>query len=149
MADSMSFDFSEVTKLAADLGTVAPKSGPFINSAVQVTATKVKKAAQASVKGGSKTWSGLPNTIDYEIKTGGSGNLLSAATGAVSNSITAEVGYNKARGGGKLGNIREFGAPAKSRGPHNDLANALEANQADFQKGLEIAAADGEKAAGL
>lgn len=149
MADSMEFDFSQLNKLAADLGTVPAKSGPFINSAVQVTATKVKKAAQASVKGGSKAWSGLPNTIDYEVKTGGRGAILSALTGAGSNSITAEVGYNKARGGGKLGNIREFGAPGKGLAPHNDLANALEANQADFQAGLEKAVADGEKAAGL
>lgn len=149
MADGIDFDFSEVVNLAQDLGKVPATAGPLINSAVQVTATKVKKSARAKVAGGSNTWSGLPNTIDYDVKTGGSGNATSGITGAVSNSITAEIGYNKARGGGKLGNIREFGAPGKDRGPHNDLANALEENQADFQHGLEIAIADAERAAGL
>lgn len=145
----MNDDFSELTQLARDLGTVPSNAGPLINSAVQVTAGKVKKSAREKVSGGSKSWSGLPNTIDYEIKTGGTGNVLSGVTGAVSNSITAEVGYNKARGGGKLGNIREFGAPGKSRAPHNDLANALEENQADFEKGLDIALRDAERQANL
>lgn len=147
MADGIDFDFSEVVKLAADLGKVPAVAGPLINSAVQVTAVKVKKSAQSKVAGGAKSWSGLPNTIDYELKTGG-GALGTALTGGAT-SLTAEIGYNKARGGGKLGNIREFGAPGKDRGPHNDLANALEENQADFQHGLEIAIADAERAAGL
>lgn len=156
MADGIDFDFSEVLKLSEDLGKVPRNAGPLINSAVQVTAVKVKKSAQSKVAGGSKTWSGLPNTIDYEIKTatGGGANLFeiadaTLASSSPANSITAEIGYNKARGGGKLGNIREFGAPGKDRAPHNDLANALEENQADFQHGLEIALADAERAAGL
>lgn len=140
MADSISVDFSELTKLAADIGKVDIVTAPLVRKAIEVTARKVKDAARAKVAGGAKSWSGLPNTIDYDIH---------GATGARLGGISAEVGYNKARGGGKLGNIREFGAPGKSRGPHNDLANALEENQADFQEGLEKALADGERAAGL
>lgn len=140
MADGIDFDFSEVVKLAADLGKIDAETAPFVRKAIEVTARKVKDAARAKVAGGARSWSGLPNTIDYDIH---------GTTGGRLGGISAEVGYNKSRGGGKLGNIREFGAPGKDRGPHNDLANALEENQADFQHGLEIAIADAERAAGL
>jgi hypothetical protein len=147
-------DFSEVLQLAADFGAVPAHAGPLVNSAMQVTAVKVKKSAQDKVAGGSKRWSALPNSIDYDIKLGDSGSgdkigaiaagLAHGVTGAAADSITAEVGYNKSRGGGPLGNIREFGAPRKDTPPHNDLANALEENQDDFFRGQEIAIADAE-----
>lgn len=137
MSDGIEFDFSEVDRLAADLGKIDAVAAPFVRKAVEVTARKVKDSARAKVAAGSSQWSGLPNTIDYDIH------------GANLGGISAEVGYNKARGGGKLGNIREFGAPAKDTGPHNDLANALEENQDDFQTGLGKALSDAEKAAGL
>jgi hypothetical protein len=140
VSDGFEVDFSDVMKLAADMGHVDETLAPLVRKAIEVTARKVKDSAKAKVAAGSSSWSGLPNTIDYD---------LHGTTGARLGGISAEVGYNKSRGGGKLGNIREFGAPAKNRGPHNDLANALEENQDDFQRGLEIAASDAEKAAGL
>jgi len=35
MADGVSFDLSELTKLSADLGDVPKNAGPLINSAIQ------------------------------------------------------------------------------------------------------------------
>lgn len=140
MSDSINFDFSELTKLAADLGEVPRNAGPFIRSAVQFTATNVKKDARASVQGGSSRWKAAPGAIDYDIH---------GTTGARLGGISVEVGYNKDHGGGALGNLREFGAPGKQLAPHNDLANALHKNEGDFQKGLEIALSDAEKKAGL
>jgi hypothetical protein len=46
----MDADFHELIELARDLGTVPANAGPLIVAAVQVTATKVKKSAQAKVK---------------------------------------------------------------------------------------------------
>jgi hypothetical protein len=139
MADEMSFDFSELDQLAADLGQVADNAGPLINSAVQVTSVKVKKAAAKTVRGGSKRWKALPSTIDYDV---------TVFQGFGVSVIKSEIGYNKGKGG-SLGNVREFGAPQQSTPPSNDLLNALEANQGDFQKGLEIALRDAERRAGL
>lgn len=149
--DSISFDFSELTKLAADLEQVAKTIGPFAHSAVQFTATRIKKEAASSV--GKGRWSAAAAAIDYDIGSGGAGfsevvqGILSGS--ALSNVITAEIGYNKGRGGGPLGNIREFGAPEQNTPPSNDLVNALHSNEADFQKGLEKAAKDAERRAGL
>jgi hypothetical protein len=125
-------------QLAADLGQVPKNIGPFINSAVQFTSVKVKKAAAKSV--GRKRWSAAAAAIDYELKV---------HAGLGGSSITSEIGYNKGKAGGPLGNLREFGAPGQNTPPSNDLLNALEANQADFEKGLSKAAADAERKAGL
>jgi hypothetical protein len=40
-------------------------------------------------------------------------------------------------------------APAQPLAPHNDLANALEKNQGDFEKGLGVAVDQAQKAVGL
>ncbi|KRC52130.1 hypothetical protein ASE16_03520 [Leifsonia sp. Root227] len=151
MSDGFSFDFTEVTKLAADIGRVPKNVGPNLNSALQFTATRVKKDAAKSV--GKGRWSAAAAAIDYAIGVGGS-SLGSAIAGvlsgsALSSEISAEVGYNKGKAGGPLGNIREFGAPGKDTAPSNDLVNALHENEGDFQKGLEKAVSDAERKAGL
>jgi hypothetical protein len=138
VSDGIGFDFSELDKLAADLGEVPGNAGPNIRSAVQFTATLVKRESAKSV--GRGRWSAAAAAIDYDIH---------GTTGARLGGISAEVGYNKGKAGGPLGNIREFGAPAQNTGPSNDLLNALENNQADFQKGLEKALKDAERKAGL
>jgi len=137
MAD---FNFSELDRLAADLGDVPKQTGPLIRKAIEVSSLKVKKSAADSVKSGSRMWKALPRTIDYDI-------LVAAGLGG--SSITSEVGYNKDQGAGHLGNLREYGAPGKNLAPHNDLKTALEANQDDFERGLSIAIEQAERAAGL
>lgn len=134
MADGASFDFSELNRLAADLGDVADNAGPLINSAVQFTSNRVKKQARKSVGGGQ--WSAAGAAINYDI----------TATGT---SIESEIGYDEPGGGGELGNLREFGAPGRNLAPSSDLVNALHANEADFEKGLSKALEDAERKAGL
>lgn len=147
MADSASFDFSELSKLAADLGRVPSTAGPFLRSALERTSRNVKDAANASIYSDDKSgrWIGVAKTVDYDV-------TAKAALGG--SSLEAEIGYNKSRYGdrAKLGNLREYGAPGADGvplAPHNDLLNALHANEADFVKGVAIALNDAEKAAGL
>ena len=131
------FDFSELNALAADLGSVAGRAGPLINKAVQVTAGKVKAEARASVAAGASSWKRLPNMIDYDVKG------LATVLGSL---IQVDIGY-RLGGAGSLGGIREFGSAHAV--PHNDLANALHANEGDFEKGLLLATAQAEREAGL
>lgn len=146
--DEINFDFTELTKLAADLGQVAEKTGPFLRTAFVVTSGKVKDDAIESVKTNqpSRRWKGLSQAaIDYDIKA----DLVGG-----NSVITSEIGYNPARYGkrAKLGNLREFGAPGADGvplAPHNDLLNALHKNEKDFVKGIADATRDGERAAGL
>jgi hypothetical protein len=137
-----SFDFSELTQLAADLDKVPDNAGPLINSAIQVTSIKVKKSAAKRV-GKSPQWSAAAGAIDYEVKT-------VQAFGV--SAIQSEIGYDKEKRAGGLGNLREFGAPDSSSGPlapHNDLATALHENEKDFLFGLIKATEDAERRSGL
>ncbi len=139
---SAGFDFSEVDRLAADLGDVRDKIGPLINSAVQFTSVRIKKAAAKRV-GGSKTWGAAAQAIDYEIKT---------FQGFGASVLQSDIGYDKDKPAGELGNLREYGAPDSTGGPltpHNDLAAALHENELDFGRGLAKAAQDAERKAGL
>jgi hypothetical protein len=144
VADSASFDFSELTALAADLGEVPDNAGPLINSAVQFTSREIKKSAAKRVGSGSKSWRLAAAAIDYDT------SVLQAFGATV---LKSEIGYNKSRKrAAKLGNLREFGAPDSPGGslaPHSDLAHALHENEDDFVKGIAKAAADAERKAGL
>jgi hypothetical protein len=130
MPDGMSFDFSDLTALTADLGRVPDVAGPLIKKAIQVTATNVKKDWQASAKehvvaGHARAY---PYSVDYDITVDRDG-------------VTAEVGPNLGKAQGALGIVED--APGGVRGkPQNNARKALAANQDDFQKGLGIAIRD-------
>jgi len=134
MAD---FDFSELTQLAADLGKVGDKVGPNINSAIKGTSLGVKKAWQEPLRG-SKTLGGLVPALSFDITTG---QFFGVSV------IKSEIGFDKDKAQGPLGNISEYGSPTIA-GRGYGIA-ALEANQEDFVRGLEIATRDAEKEAGL
>lgn len=134
MAD---FDFSELTRLAADLGEVPDNAGPLINSALQHTAVEVKRSWQKRVKG-AKHLPGLPAAIDYDV----------AASRANGQSVLEiQVGFNKDKPQGALGNVNEFGTPLVVGRGHGQAA--LEENIPDFEKGLDAAIRDAERRAGL
>ena len=129
----MDADFSELMSLAADIED-APKALPkYLRKALDVTSIKVKKDAQATVKG-RKGLGHAAGAIDYELK---------GSSGAVSE-MSSEIGYSKDKGAGKLGNLIEYGAPNSGNqlAPSHDLGNALLGNEGDFVDGVEKAVAD-------
>ena len=136
MADGFTVDMSEVNQLAADLGEVPNTAGRFMRSAVEVSARNVKDEAARSVSG-RKGLGHAARAIDYELKT------LQAFGVSL---VDAEIGYNRSRGAGKLGNLIEFGAPGSynNLAPTSDLQKALDATQADFESGLSKALEDAE-----
>ena len=129
----MDAEFSELMTLSADI-EAAPKALPkYLRKALDVTSIKVKKDAQATVKG-RKGLGHAAGAIDYELK---------GSSGSVSE-MSSEVGYNKGKPAGALGNLIEYGAPNSGNqlAPSHDLGNALLANEGDFVDGIEKAAAD-------
>lgn len=138
------FDFSELDKLAADLGEVPNSAGPFINSALQRTAVNVKRGAAATV-GKRRYFKQAAGNISYDVK---------ASHGVTSSALEVEIGYDKG-GAGNLGNLVEFGSPGDPStnlpplAPGNDLKTALAKNQDDFVKGLDAALKDAERKSGL
>lgn len=136
MADGFDIDFSDITKLAADIAEAPREVRPNLRKALEVTSRNIKDA-WASKVAGSPGLEGLQGAVSYDVLSDNS----SVAP------ITAEIGFDKSRRQGPLGNISEFGSvhhPPRGYG----LA-ALQENAADFEKGIDIAVEQAMKAAGL
>lgn len=132
MSDSISFDFTELDKLAADLGNAPRDAGKRIRQAVEITARNVKDAWKDKLEG----TEGVPHgayTITYD---------LDAKPGDDMSSITAEIGAERGRAQAPIVTVIEFGAPGNNLSPRGYGAGALQENQSDFEKGLEIAIGD-------
>lgn len=136
MADE-SFDFSEIDQLAANLADVPREAGPNIRKAITVTSIKTKKDWQEPLKG-SASLPALPYAITFDITT---------SRGSGSSVIKSEIGFDKERNQGALGNISEYGTP-QTTGRGYGL-RALQLNQDDFEAGIAIAIEQAEKKAGL
>ena len=136
----MGDDFSELMSLATDLDDAPHTLPKFLRKAVEVTARHVKDDAVKTVRS-RKELGHAASAIDYE---------LAGKSGVVS-SMSAEVGYNKDRPAGRLGNLVEFGAPSSSNrlSPSHDLGNALLNNESDFEAGVSKAVDDALREVGL
>lgn len=126
------FDFSEFDKLAADLGDAAD-AVPFVKKAMQVTARNVKDAWRDKLKG-SQSLPALPYAVSYDVEVTAGG-------------VEGEVGFDKSKNQGPLGNISEFGSI--NNAPRGFGLASLEENQGDFVKGIETAIDDALKKGGL
>lgn len=124
----LNFDFSEIDKLAADIGKVADGSGRKIRQAFEVTSRNVKdewaKKLQAE-----KGLPHAPRSITYDIK----------ATPGSSSVIESEIGAQRGRLQAPIVTVMEFGAPGNNVAPRGYGRAALQDNEADFIKGLELA----------
>lgn len=91
--------------------------------AVQVTSRKVRDDARNRIKG-HKYLPAYPYSITYDTKLTAEG-------------IEGEIGPDKGRAQGPLGNIVEYGTSKNAPIPH--LGPALDANAEDLVTGIEIA----------
>jgi hypothetical protein len=119
------FDFSELSKLAADLGEVPAKVTANAKNAVEVTARHVKDDWRDQLKQSESIPRGA-QSVSYDVGVGLEG-------------ITAEIGP-EVGGPGALVGMLEYGTPTTP--PTGYGHGALQKNEADFIKGLEIAAGD-------
>ncbi|MFF8817809.1 hypothetical protein ACF07D_07420 [Leucobacter sp. NPDC015123] len=133
----MSVDWREFAELARDLGEVPEKSGKNIRKAVEVSARNVKDHWRDGSKGMLHA-PAFPFSVTYDIK-GFSGFGVSV--------ISAEIGPDKGRRQGALGNLIEFGS--RNNAPQGIGQAALHANEADFEHGLALAVDDALKESNL
>jgi hypothetical protein len=145
MADGVYADTSEVDRLARDLGDIPDIAGPLVVKALEVTSINIKKDWQEPLKG-SATLPALPYAITYDI--GGNVSLLrNAIGGGGTNIVVSEIGFDKGRNQGPLGNVSEFGTPTITGRGYG--IRALQKNEDDFERGLDIALEQAERKAGL
>lgn len=136
MADAMEFDFTDILKLAADLGEVPDNAGKNIRKAIEVTARHVRDDWREPLQGSATVPIG-PAAVTYDLAGG------NAVRGS---QISAEIGP-ELKGQGAIVGMLEYGTPRNS--PRGFGAAALQKNEADFINGLTIALDQAEKQAGL
>lgn len=136
MADGFSIDFSDLAKLAADLGEVPKDAGDNVRKAIEVSARNIKDDWKGKLAG-ARQLGGAQRAITYDLKGG---------RGIRGSQIEAEIGATLG-GQGSLVGILEYGSPTLA--PRGYGLKALEDTAEDFQRGLEKAIEDAERSAGL
>ena len=141
MADGIEFDFSELTRLAADIDEAADNVMPLIETALGVTSLRIKRGAARKVSR-RRHFRQAAGAIDYDVRH------FAGFGGA---SAESEIGFDKDREAGALGNLTEFGAPGSPNAltPGNELASTLHDEEPDFVRGVERAVDDALRKVGL
>lgn len=122
----MADDFSELRELAADLVAAPEQARPYIRKALQVTAQRIKEDWR---KGANRTGlGGYASDITYETQEKRA-------------EIEAEIGPTVGDSG-SFGFVEDAGGGVFSA-PQHAGRDALEANEDDLVRGLELAIADG------
>ena len=127
----MADDFHEIYELAADLTSAPPEANRNIRKALEVTARTIKDDWRqgAEVNSGEKNVANAySNSIDYDMSVAGA-------------AIEAEIGPNLDRKGGSAGFLEDAPGGVVSA-PQHAGRDALEANEEDFVRGVEIALFD-------
>ena len=137
MADGISVEASGLSALAGDVGEAAANSGKFINSAVQHTSRLIRDTWREKASGNPHA-PAFPRSITYD---------LDVYRGFGVSILRSEIGPDKERPQGALGNLLEYGSV--NNPPRGYGLAALQENEADFEEGLEKAIDDALKASGL
>lgn len=137
MADGVEIDASDLSSLSADLGEAKRGTVKNLRKALEFTARGVRDVARQNATGMAHA-PAFPYSITYDLK-------YREAFGGTS--MEAEIGPDKDRAQGALGNLIEFGSVHNP--PQGIMHGALQANEADFERGIDRAVNDAMKAAGL
>ena len=128
MSDGVSFDFSEINALTADLAKAPAVVLPKIRQALEVSARHIKDDWRDDWSGSSTVPAGAA-AITYDI--------LGAASAILGKSaMSAEIGP-ELKGQGAVVGMLEYGTP--NTGPRGFGAAALKKNEPDFEKGIGLA----------
>lgn len=121
------FDFDELMKLTADLGSVEREVIPNVRKAVEVTARHVKDDWRKGAK--RSGLSAYASSVGYDMKLDTDG------------SIGAEIGPELSKRQGVFGFVEDAPGGVRSA-PQHAGRKAAKGNEADFAKGLREAIGD-------
>lgn len=114
----------DLARLVVDLTKAAAGATTASAAVVAKGALNIKNDARANVAKTAPVHNAHAlNAITYDLGPTG---------------LEAEIGYDKDKRGGSLGNILEFGS--RKNPPHRDLGLALDAEEPRFEAALDVAA---------
>lgn len=125
----MADDFSEILELVADLREVPAEANRNVKKAIEVTSFSIKGDWQQGAtvsRGYAKSYAAA---IDYTIEYPGG-------------AIESEIGPSLGKTPGASAGFLEDASGDVHAAPQHAARDALEANEADFMRGLEIAISD-------
>lgn len=128
---------SELAALEADLRQCAAEIGPQLRKAVEITARNVRDDWR-EFSGNLRRAPAYSRSITYDIE---GRNVFGKGI------IRAEIGPEKSRPQGALGNLIEYGSV--NNPPNLFGLNALNVNERDFVRGCTIAVETAEALAGI
>ena len=110
--------------LAADMLKAAAEAVVATRAVVQVGAFNIKRDAKENVlKSAPIHNAGAAAAITYDTSIG-------------KTTVDAEIGYDKDKKPGRIGNLLEFGGGKDHSPPHRDLGRALDAEEPRFTEAL-------------
>ncbi len=123
-------DATEIDRLAVDLGNAPVTAGRYLRAAVDKNAHDIRDTWREKATGLAHA-PAFPYSITYDVEV---------FRGFGSSVIQAEIGPDKERNQGALGNLIEYGSV---NNPPMGLGHAaLEENQADLERGVDLAITD-------
>lgn len=111
--------------LAADMLKAAAEAIVVTRAVVQKGALNIKQDAKKNVQ------------ASAPVENAYAHNAITYDTGIGKTTIDAEIGYDKDKRGGALGNILEYGS--RNNPPHRDLGRALDVETPKFEATLTAA----------
>ena len=149
MADGLEVESTDFGRLARDVSDFPEDTMPIFRRAAVKTATSIKETARKNATGLAHA-PRFPSSISYDF-AGDShgGGVLGALVGAMNGKydITMEIGPDKDRPQGALGNLIEYGS--LNNPPQGIMHGALQAHERDFERNVDNAVDEAWKALGL
>lgn len=130
MADGFQIDTGELSKLAADIAKAPASAANNIRKAIEVTSRYVRDDWRKALSGSTSVPRG-EYSISYDIEGG---------RGIRAEYIESQIGPDLDRSQGSIVGLVEEGTPTLA--PRGYGLAALERNQADLERGLQIAIGD-------
>lgn len=148
MPDDITIDSSDFSKLVADVTRVPVEAQRFLPQALEVTSRNVRDTARENARGLEHA-PAFPYSITYDFvgDTHGGGALGAFFGGRGAHTFETEIGPDKERPQGALGNLIEYGSV--NNPPQGIMHGALQQHEGDLERGTAKAVDDGLRAAGF
>lgn len=148
MPDGFSIDGSDFSRLAADIRHVPAVTSVYLRPAMEGIAAAIQDTARENATGLAHA-PRFPSSITYDFvgDSSGGGALGAFIARAHDYDLEVEIGPDKERPQGALGNLIEYGSVKNP--PQGIMHGALQAHENELERDISKAIEDSHRAAGL